>query len=151
MPKGSGIPTAVRPSAHAGKVDLRASTYDQVASLLIAALILVGFFVLVLFLIWLTSRLLVNNAPPLVLLEEFSGGEGAFGAARDLEPPGLEEVEDLIVRELVVDLENIVGCNWKVAIPLLLESKWRGIFYGHAPTQICHCTIALLACCKFFG
>jgi len=83
-------------------VHLQVSAYDRVASLLIALLILVGAFVLLLFLIWLTARVLtMHKAVPVELIEELGGRqESAMGTARELSEPGVDELEDLVEPQL---------------------------------------------------
>jgi hypothetical protein len=91
-----------------GGTPLRVSAYDQVASLLIASLILVGFFVLLMFIVWLTSRLLFTQAPVPVEMLEYSGrGDHAAGFERDLEEPGMEEMEELNEPSLEATLEAV--------------------------------------------
>ena len=71
------------------------SQYDRVSSLLVAVIIFVGFFVLVMFLIWLTQILDFRQAAVQVkLIEPFGRGEHAKGYERDMEEPGLEEIEE---------------------------------------------------------
>jgi hypothetical protein len=79
-----------------------------VASLLVALLIVVGFFVALLFIIWLTSRLLFTQRAIPVELVEYSGrGDHAAGFERDLEEPGQEEVEELMEPALDATLEAV--------------------------------------------
>jgi len=74
---------------------MRAGAYESVASLLISLLIIVGIVVGSLFLIWLTSRLMFTQKTVPVELVEFAGrGDHAAGFARDMEPPGPEELEE---------------------------------------------------------
>jgi hypothetical protein len=90
------------------RAGLRVSAYDKVASLLIALLIVIGFFVALLFIIWLTSRLLFTQRAVPVELVEYSGrGHHAAGFERDLEEPGLEELEEMVEPSLEVTLEAV--------------------------------------------
>ena len=90
------------------QLGLRVSAYDKVASLLIALLIVIGFFVILLFIIWLTSRLLFTQRAIPVELVEYSGrGHHAAGFERDLEEPGLEELEEMVEPSLEVTLEAV--------------------------------------------
>ncbi|MCU0874180.1 MAG: hypothetical protein MUE50_17725 [Pirellulaceae bacterium] len=74
---------------------MRTGAYDSVASLLIALLMMVGIVVGSLFIIWLTNRLMFTQKTVPVELVEFAGrGDHAAGFARDLEPPGPEELEE---------------------------------------------------------
>ena len=71
------------------------SQYDQVSGLLVAMIIFVGFFVLVMFLIVLTHMLNFREpAVKVTLIEPFGRGENAKGYERDIEEPGLEEIEE---------------------------------------------------------
>ena len=85
-------------------VKLTVAAYDRVAAMLVALLIVVGFLVLIMFLIWLTNRVFAKQiAVPVEFLEELSGrGDHALGSARDLEEPGVEELEE----DLEPQLEN---------------------------------------------
>jgi len=63
--------------------------------LLISLLMIVGLVVGSLFIIWLTNRLMFTQKTVPVELVEFAGrGDHAAGFARDLEPPGPEELEE---------------------------------------------------------
>jgi hypothetical protein len=74
---------------------MRTGAYDSVASLLIALLFIVGLAVGGLFIIWLTNRLMFSQKPVPVELVEYAGrGDHAAGYARDMEPPGPEELEE---------------------------------------------------------
>ena len=77
---------------------MRVSSYDRVAGLLVALLILVGGVVLLLFLQWLTMRVLsgLGTAPP-VELEQFGDGtDGAMGGDEEFSEPGLEELDEML-------------------------------------------------------
>jgi hypothetical protein len=98
---GDGIHTETRAA-------LRVSAYDQVASLLIALLIVIGFFVALLFIIWLTSRLLFTQRTIPVELVEYSGrGDHAAGFRTRLGRAGMEEVEELMEPSLEATLEAV--------------------------------------------
>ena len=72
------------------------SQYDRVSGLLLATIIFIGFFVAVMFLIWLTHILDFREpAVKVTLIEPFGRGEHAKGYERDIEEPGLEEIEEL--------------------------------------------------------
>ena len=77
--------------------ELVVSKFDKVSSLLLAAAMFLGILVGLLFLLWLTSG---KPKPPLVYPDipeiEAGRGENAEGFERDFEPPGAEEVEDLL-------------------------------------------------------
>jgi hypothetical protein len=90
------------------ETQLRVSAYDNVASLLISLLVLVGVAVLLLFIIWLTSRLLfTQTAIPVELLEYAGRGDHAAGFERDPEEPGLEELEDMYEPQVEASLEAV--------------------------------------------
>lgn len=91
------------------KAELKVSLYDQVSSMLIALIIMVGFFVTLMFLIWLTTVLIWGRAPIEVeYIEEIAGrGEAAEGYERDLEEPGEEELDELLEPQLEAALEAV--------------------------------------------
>lgn len=76
---------------------MQVSAYDQVASLLLALLILFGFVVFVLVLLWLARRAITAHRPVEVqLVEEYSGrGDHAIGLAHEMEEPGVKELADV--------------------------------------------------------
>ncbi len=83
------------------------TTYDKVASLLIALLILVGLFVATLFVMWLKDRVWVGQVDvPVEFIEPLAGG-GSIGDNRDLEEPGDEELEDLTEPQLEETLDAV--------------------------------------------
>lgn len=99
-PAGSAIPES--------RIGLRISAYDQVASLLISLLILIGFLVALLLIIWLTSRLMfVPRAVPVELLEYSGRGDHAAGYERDIEEPGMEELDELMEPQLEATLDAV--------------------------------------------
>ena len=77
-------------------IDMRVSLYDRVASWIIALNILVGFGVLLAFLMWLSHVLQFQTvAPQVELVENIAGrGDHAAGFERDVEAPGVEELEE---------------------------------------------------------
>lgn len=95
---------------------LTVSVYDRVSALLISLLFLVGFVALILFLLWLTSRVYARRTyVPVDLLEEITGRmDHAMGSARDLEPPGVEELPDINEPQFMDTLDvisNIVNAQ----------------------------------------
>lgn len=87
---------------------LRVSAYDNVASLLIALLILIGFVVLLLVIVWLTTHLHFSREYVHVDLLEYAGrGDHAAGFERDPEEPGLEEMEELMEPQIEATLEAV--------------------------------------------
>lgn len=74
--------------------ELRVSAYDNVAGLLLALLILIGLAVVLLFVIWLSSRVFaVPQAVP-VVMEDVGGGreDGVLGESLELDAPDAEEI-----------------------------------------------------------
>jgi len=91
----SEAPTSLLSAEAQALKTLRSGSYDSVASLLISLLIVVGICVLSLFLIWLTGRLIFTQRTVPVELVDYAGrGDHAAGFARDMEPPGPEELEE---------------------------------------------------------
>ncbi|MCA9212138.1 MAG: hypothetical protein KDB27_03660 [Planctomycetales bacterium] len=76
---------------------LKVSAYDRASSMLIALLVLVGIAVALIVALWLTTR---NFRRPklqsVVVLEEEPGTQNPPGSARDINPPGVEELDDLV-------------------------------------------------------
>ncbi|MEX0794293.1 MAG: hypothetical protein WD045_14250 [Pirellulaceae bacterium] len=88
--------------------ETKISLYDQVAGMLVSLLVLVGLGVGILFLIFLTTRSWKRNIAIPVIIEEAAGrGDHAFGTARDLEAPGLEELEDILEPQMETSFEAI--------------------------------------------
>ncbi|MCC9604440.1 hypothetical protein LOC68_28035 [Blastopirellula sp. JC732] len=87
---------------------MKVSSYDRVASMLVALLVLVGVAVLILFGIFLTTRTYPTQTAVPVVLEEVSGrGENAAGVARDLEAPGLDELNEEVEPQLDMSADAI--------------------------------------------
>ena len=100
-------------------LDLKTSRFDVVRSLLMAFMLFIGVFVLMLFIVWLTRQLEFKAAefPPIV--ENAAGrGENAEGFERDFEPPGAEEVEELMEPTLEDTLEAVTDTVSSVAASL---------------------------------
>ncbi len=90
-----------RPQTPASQYELKVSAYDQVASLLVALLVLVGIIVAGLVIILYTSRIFARQeAIPVTLEPLASRGENSLGVARDLEPLGVEDVPELAEPQL---------------------------------------------------
>ena len=77
--------------------------------MLVALIMTVGFFVTLMFLIWLTTVLIFGRRPIEVeYIEEIAGrGEHAEGYERDLEEPGEEELDELLEPALEAALEAV--------------------------------------------
>jgi hypothetical protein len=84
---------------------LDVSAQDRASGMVVALLVLVGTVVLLMFLVWLSSRLRFNPpAVPVTLVEELGGGgrgDGTPGAEQQLEDVSPEEVKDL--QEMTVE------------------------------------------------
>ena len=87
-------------------VQLKVSAYDQVSSMLVAALIMVGLFVALLLVVWWTSRILYTKPSLPVELARYGGG-GNEGLEQELEEPGLEEMPELEQPQFEATLEAV--------------------------------------------
>ena len=87
-------PSAAAPDPSVGQ--LKVSAYERVASVLVSLIILIGFFVAIMAMIWLARRAAASHQTVAVeILEEPAGrGDHALGVARDMEEPGVEEILD---------------------------------------------------------
>ncbi len=75
---------------------LRTSQFDVVSAFLMALMWFIGVFALMLFLIWLTSKISFGPRPFPPIIENPAGrGDNAEGFERDFEPPGADEIVDL--------------------------------------------------------
>lgn len=77
--------------------DYGVSKFDKVSSMLLAFAMFLGILVGLLFLLWLTSgKPKIILSYPEIIENPAGRGENAEGFERDFEPPGAEEVEDLM-------------------------------------------------------
>jgi hypothetical protein len=108
-PHNSPQPNPAQEEAYKPGRELKVSSYDNATSMLVALLILVGFFVTIMFIIWLTTRVWFVDQPRPVLIEEDPGGRGdiAEGVADELEEPGAEEVDELVDPQLKETMEAV--------------------------------------------
>jgi hypothetical protein len=91
-----------------GAESMTVSQYDRVSGMLVATLIFLGFLVLVMFLIWLTQVLDFREpAVKVTLIEPFGRGEAAEGYERDIEEPGLEEIEEITEPQIEETFEAV--------------------------------------------
>jgi hypothetical protein len=75
---------------------LRTSKFDTVSAFLMALLWFIGIFVLLLFLIWVTSRISFGPRPfPPIIETPAARGDNAEGTERDFDPPGADEIVEL--------------------------------------------------------
>ena len=88
---------------------LRVSAFDRVAGMILALLVLVGFAVIVLVLLWLADRALAGNEQPPVglLLETPASDLPALGTANELVDPGVNEFADLETPQLADSLAAV--------------------------------------------
>lgn len=109
----------VRRAREAEREKLRTSRFDVVTSLFLALILFIGTFVLMLFIVWLTSRLHFPPRPLAAIIENPAGrGDNAEGFERDFEPPGAEEVEELMEPTLQDTIEAVTDAVSTVAASL---------------------------------
>ena len=101
--------------AAAAGTALKVSVHDLVSSWLVALLIVIGFAVLILFLLWLTTQVYVRQKPVPVEVLDDPGGSENFGLADELEPPGVEELPDVNEPQLADTIEAITDAASTVA------------------------------------
>lgn len=83
------------------RYDLRVNTYDRVSSLLVALLFIVGATVVGLIIVYFARRLIdAQVAIPITPVSAGRPADAAMGLKRDLEPPGIEEIPELIEPKL---------------------------------------------------
>lgn len=90
--------------------ELRVSNYDQVSAMLVAVLVIFGFIVLMMFLIWLSTQMFwVTPAVPVTMLEDVGGGGSGqmTGGERQLEEPNPEELTELVDPPIEQSLQAI--------------------------------------------
>jgi hypothetical protein len=83
-----------------GAGGLRASRYDQVASMLVTTLLVLGTVTLLMFLIWLSSRITWQTpAVPITVLEDVGGGGSGqvLGSEQQFEEPSPSQVREVAV------------------------------------------------------
>ncbi|QDV47738.1 hypothetical protein Enr13x_76500 [Stieleria neptunia] len=97
---------------------LKLSRFDSVTSLFLALILFLGAFVFMMFVVWLLS----GEPKPIALapiIENPPGrGENPEGFERDFEPPGAEEVEDLMEPTLADTIEAVTDAVSSVAASL---------------------------------
>jgi hypothetical protein len=107
-------------SRAAEREKLRISRFDIVTSFFMALILFIGTFVLMLFIIWLTSRWSFAPQPIAPIIEDPAGrGENPEGFERDFEPPGAEEVEELMEPTLQDTIEAVTDAVSTVAAALV--------------------------------
>ena len=109
-----------RQQREAERDQLRTSRFDTVTSLFVALIVFIGIFVSMLFIIWLTTRWTWKPLPIEPIVENPAGrGDNAEGFERDFEPPGEEEVEDLLEPTLADSIEAVTDAVSSVAAALV--------------------------------
>lgn len=102
-----------------GAKNLQTQKVDIVASLLLASLYVIGMLVFLLFVIWLTQTWTFNAGEIKVAAENAAGrGDRPEGFERDIEPPGAEEIEELLEPTLAETLEAVTEAASTVAASL---------------------------------
>jgi len=98
---------------------LRISRFDVVTSFFMALILFIGTFTLMLFIIWLTTRWTFPAKPIVAPIERPEGTENPEGFERDFEPPGAEEVEELMEPTLQDTIEAVTDAVSNVAAALV--------------------------------
>lgn len=97
---------------------LRISKFDLVTSLFLSLILFIGTFVLMLLIVWMLGGK-PKMKPLKPLIENAAGrGDNAEGFERDFEPPGAEEVEDLMEPTLADTIEAVTDAVSTVAATL---------------------------------
>ncbi|TWU57219.1 hypothetical protein [Rubripirellula reticaptiva] len=97
----------------------RISRFDVLTSFFMALMLFIGVFVFMLFVIWLTSRWTFAPLAIAPIIENPAGrGDNAEGFERDFEPPGAEEVEELLEPTLQDTIEAVTDAVSSVAASL---------------------------------
>ena len=92
--------------------ELRVSRYDQVSAMLVAVLVIFGFITLMMFLIWLSTRMFWVTPPVAVTMLEDVGGGGSgqlTGGERDFEEPNPEEINEVVDPPIEQSLQSITA------------------------------------------
>jgi hypothetical protein len=98
---------------------LRTSKFDAVSSMFLAIILFLGAFVFMLFIVWLTMRMPERVKPIAPIIENAAGrADNAEGFERDFEPPGAEEVEELMEPTLQDTIEAVTDAVSAVAASL---------------------------------
>lgn len=98
---------------------LRITKFDIITSFFMALILFIGTFVTILFIVWLTSRWSFPPRAIEAIIENPAGrGPNPEGFERDFEPPGAEEVEELMEPTLAETLEAVTDAVSTVAASL---------------------------------
>src|SRR5687768_11277774 len=101
--------------------ELATSRYDQVSGLLVAVLFVLGFITLMMFLVWLSTRLFwVQVAVPVTILEDVGGGGSGqvLGGEQELEEPSPEELQEVTDPPIEMSIESIAAVVTTEAVQL---------------------------------
>lgn len=113
---------------------LKVSRYDQVAGMLLTLLILIGSAVLVMLLMWLSSRVFASQAAVPVVMEEIGTGDDALGGGPELETPSVEELAQEFFEPELKDTLSVITTAVTDRLPLLedplLEEATRQSGHG---------------------
>jgi hypothetical protein len=104
-----------------GDAELATSRYDQVSGLLVAVLVVLGFITLMMFLVWLSTRLFwVQPAVPVTILEDVGGGGSGqvLGGQQELEEPSPEELQEVTEPPIEMSIESIAAVVSTEAVEL---------------------------------
>ena len=97
---------------------LRISKFDVVTSLFLSLILFIGTFVLMLFIVWLLGGKPKPRALAPLIENPAGRGDNAEGFERDFEPPGAEEVEELLEPTLQDTIEAVTDAVSTVAATL---------------------------------
>ncbi|MHB8970359.1 MAG: hypothetical protein ACYC3X_12800 [Pirellulaceae bacterium] len=102
--------SSARSDSQKKKIRMAVSAYDRAASWVIALNILLGCAVFLAFLFWLSKVMTFtrDEQATVVLVENIAGrGDHAAGVARDVEPPGMEELPEEMAPQVEQLLEAV--------------------------------------------
>ncbi|QDU25712.1 hypothetical protein ETAA8_07820 [Anatilimnocola aggregata] len=126
-------PNISAPERSAGKLrsaGLQVSTYDQVAGVLMSVLMIFGFIVGLMFLVWLSNREWpVRPAIPVMVLEDVGGGGSGNGQGteQEFQEPTAEELVEVTEPKLEQTLDAIsLVVTPEVAELSVIDSSSRG-------------------------
>lgn len=95
-----GAPAAPTRRLNANLEGFEVTRYDMVSGWLLAAIVFVGFITLMMFLVWLSSRMFfVAPAVPVMMLEDVGGGGSGStlgSGPQDFEEPSPEELQEIV-------------------------------------------------------
>jgi hypothetical protein len=103
---------------------LRTTKAELVSSFFVALMIIIGIFFVMLLILWLTTRITWTDPPKEILVENPAGrGDNAPGTERDFDPPGEEEVEDLLEPTVADTIQAVTNVVSAVAASLETDSN----------------------------